>query len=67
MNYEDAGVSIERGENFVSSIKHIVESTNRPEVMSLLGGFNGAFRLPTGYEKPVLIASTDGVGSKIKI
>lgn len=67
MKYEDVGVSIERGENFVSSIKHIVESTNRPEVMTLLGGFNGAFRLPTGYEKPVLIASTDGVGSKIKL
>ena len=67
MNYEEAGVSIERGEDFVSSIAGIVRNTHRPEVLSLLGGFNGAFKVPTGYKNPVMVASTDGVGSKIRV
>ena len=67
MNYKEAGVNIQRGEDFVSSIAGIVFSTQRPEVLSPLGGFNGAFRVPTGYKNPVLIASTDGVGSKVKV
>ena len=66
MNYEEAGVSIERGEDFVSSIAGIVKNTHRPEVLGLLGGFNGAFKVPTGYKNPVMVASTDGVGSKIR-
>jgi phosphoribosylformylglycinamidine cyclo-ligase len=65
--YEEAGVSVKRGEDFVSTIASVVKSTNRPEVLSLLGGFNGAFRVPTGYKNPVMIASTDGVGSKVRM
>ena len=44
-----------------------VESTRRPEVIGGLGGFGGAFAIPTGYREPVLIASTDGVGTKTAI
>lgn len=58
---------MKRGEDFVSSIHSIVKNTHRPEVLSLLGGFNGAFKVPTGYKNPVMIASTDGVGSKIRV
>ena len=44
-----------------------VESTRRPEVVGGLGGFGGAFTIPAGYREPLLVASTDGVGTKTAI
>ena len=44
-----------------------VESTRRPEVVGGLGGFGGAFAIPPGYREPLLVASTDGVGTKTAI
>ena len=64
MDYKDAGVDVEAGRSFVNQIRRDVESTNRPEV---LGGFGGYFQMPAGYQQPVLVSGTDGVGTKLKI
>ena len=67
MDYKDAGVDVEAGRSFVSQIRRDVESTNRTEVLGGLGGFGGYFQMPTGYQQPVLVSGTDGVGTKLKI
>lgn len=67
MDYRQAGVDIEAGRSFVAQIRHLVEKTRRPEVIGGLGGFGGSFQLPSGYQQPVLVSSTDGVGTKLKI
>ena len=67
MNYKDSGVDIEAGRSFVDQIKNTVKSTHRPEVLGGYGGFNGMMRIPTGYENPVLVSGTDGVGTKIHV
>jgi phosphoribosylformylglycinamidine cyclo-ligase len=67
MDYRDAGVDVEAGRDFVRQIKGMVDRTARPEVLGSLGGFNGLFRLPKGYEEPVLVSGTDGVGTKLKL
>ena len=66
--YKDAGVDIEAGEAFVCTIIPLAKSTHRPEVLGSLGGFSGLFRLDkTRYEDPLLVAATDGVGTKLKL
>lgn len=66
--YEAAGVSIRAGEDAVEAIKEDVRSTFRPEVIGDIGGFGGLFRFdPTGYRDPVLVSSTDGVGTKAQV
>jgi phosphoribosylformylglycinamidine cyclo-ligase len=67
MDYRDAGVDVEAGRDFVRQIKGLVERTTRPEVLGGLGGFGGLFRLPKGYEEPILVSGTDGVGTKLKL
>jgi len=68
VTYRAAGVDIEAGDAFVRRIKALVESTFRCEVHGELGGFSGAVYLPLGdTQRPLLIASTDGVGTKLKI
>ena len=67
MDYKDAGVDVEAGRSFVSQIRQDVESTNRPEVLGGLGGFGGYFQMPAGYQQPVLVSGTDGVGTKLKL
>ncbi len=67
LSYRDAGVNIDAGNEFVEKIKSSVASTNRPGVMGSLGGFGGLFELPEGYEQPVLVSGTDGVGTKLKL
>ena len=63
--YADAGVSIDAGEEAVARIKDKVRSTFRPEVIGDIGGFGGLFALDIGrYRQPVLVSSTDGVGTK---
>src|SRR5215212_7169977 len=63
--YEAAGVSIDAGEAAVERIKEKVRSTFRREVIGDIGGFGGLFALDTTrYRNPVLVASTDGVGTK---
>lgn len=66
--YKDAGVDIEAGNRLVSRIREIVKPTLRPEVMSDVGGFGAAVSLAeTTCERPVLVSSTDGVGTKLKV
>ncbi len=68
VNYEAAGVSIDRGNKFVSRIKSLVEETHRPEVLAGLGGFGALFDLSgSEYRHPVLVSGADGVGTKIKL
>ncbi|MBE9030113.1 phosphoribosylformylglycinamidine cyclo-ligase [filamentous cyanobacterium LEGE 11480] len=67
MDYKSAGVDVEAGRDFVRRIKSRVESTYRPEVLGNLGGFSGLFSLPTGYQEPVLVSGTDGVGTKLRL
>jgi phosphoribosylformylglycinamidine cyclo-ligase len=66
--YKDVGVDIEKGDAFVQAIKPMVESTFRPEVLTKIGGFAGCVSLnPERYKKPILVSSTDGVGTKLKV
>ncbi len=66
LTYADAGVSIDAGNAFVGRIKQAVASTVRSEVMGGLGGFGGLFRADfSAMQEPVLVSSTDGVGTKL--
>jgi len=68
VTYKDAGVDIDAGNRFVQMIKPLVKATSRPEVLTDIGGFGGLFSLHADkYEKPTLVASTDGVGTKLKL
>ena len=68
ITYKDAGVNIEKGNEFVASLKPLIQKTKRPEVISSLGGFASLFSInQLKYESPVLVASTDGVGTKLKL
>jgi phosphoribosylformylglycinamidine cyclo-ligase len=67
-SYKNAGVDVERGNAFVRAIKPMVESTFRSDVLSKIGGFAGCVSLNLErYKKPLLVSSTDGVGTKLKI
>jgi len=66
--YKDAGVDIDKANIFIDRIKPLIKSTSRKEVMGGLGGFGGLFHLDTRKTKdPILVSSTDGVGTKLKI
>lgn len=65
--YRDAGVDIDAGTELVNRIRPAVESTRRPEVLGGIGGFGGLVELPSGYRRPVLVAGTDGVGTKLRL
>ena len=68
LTYAQAGVDIDAGNALVDRIKPAAKSTNRAGVLAGLGGFGGLFDLKAaGYDDPVLVAATDGVGTKLKI
>ena len=68
LSYKDAGVDIDAGNRLVDKIGPIAAATRRPEVLAGLGGFGSLFELPIGqYQQPVLVAGTDGVGTKLKL
>ncbi|MEL6100227.1 MAG: phosphoribosylformylglycinamidine cyclo-ligase [Pseudomonadota bacterium] len=68
LSYAQAGVDIDAGNALVDRIKPAAKSTNRRGVISGLGGFGGLFDLKAaGYEDPILVAATDGVGTKLRI
>jgi phosphoribosylformylglycinamidine cyclo-ligase len=60
-------VDVDAGDEAVELLRTHLDSTRRPEVVGGLGGFGGAFSIPAGYREPLLIASTDGVGTKTAI
>ena len=67
ISYKDAGVDIDAGNSFVENIKPLVKSTKIPGVLGGIGSFAGAFELPKGLNEPVMLAATDGVGTKLKL
>ncbi|MBI4209446.1 MAG: phosphoribosylformylglycinamidine cyclo-ligase [Deltaproteobacteria bacterium] len=68
ITYKEAGVDIDKADTFIERIKKSVKATRRSEVISDIGGFGGLFGLNSArYKEPVLVASTDGVGTKLKI
>lgn len=68
LTYASSGVSIEAGDDAVERIKDVVATTTRREVLGGIGGFGGLFALDTSaYREPVLVASADGVGTKLEV
>jgi phosphoribosylformylglycinamidine cyclo-ligase len=68
LTYRDAGVDIDAGDALVEAIKPIARSTTRPGLLAGIGGFGALFEIPPGqYREPVLVSSTDGVGTKLKL
>ncbi|MBR2734243.1 MAG: phosphoribosylformylglycinamidine cyclo-ligase [Selenomonadaceae bacterium] len=66
LTYKDSGVDIDAGNESVRLMKNFVRATYRPEVLGDIGGFGGLFALKR-YDEPILVAGTDGVGTKLKI
>jgi len=65
--YAGAGVDVEAGDRAVDLMRAAVERTRRPEVLGGIGGFGAAVTIPPGHREPVLVSSTDGVGTKTAI
>lgn len=66
--YSEAGVDIDKGNDFVKEIKDVVASTHRPGVLNDIGGFSSLIAIDTNkYSQPVLVNSTDGVGTKLAV
>jgi phosphoribosylformylglycinamidine cyclo-ligase len=67
LDYRSAGVDLEAAEDAKGRIKRLVESTFTAGARGAFGGFGGMFRVPPGMDKPLLVASADGVGTKVKV
>jgi phosphoribosylformylglycinamidine cyclo-ligase len=66
ISYKDSGVDVERGYQAVKLMREHVKSTYTDGVLGDIGSFGGFFKMPQGMEEPVLVAGTDGVGTKLK-
>jgi phosphoribosylformylglycinamidine cyclo-ligase len=67
VSYRDAGVDIDAGDALVERIKPLAKRTLRPEVIAGIGGFGALIEIGARYKEPVLVAGTDGVGTKLKL
>jgi phosphoribosylformylglycinamidine cyclo-ligase len=67
LTYREAGVDISAGDEAVRRIGPLAASTRRPEVLGGIGAFAAFVTIPTGYREPVLVSSTDGVGTKLHV
>jgi phosphoribosylformylglycinamidine cyclo-ligase len=67
VDYQDAGVDIKAGQAFVRQIAQRVTATSQAGVLAGIGGFAGLMAMPTGLREPILVASTDGVGTKLMV
>ena len=67
ITYKDSGVDIDAGDEVVRRIGPLARATARPEVLGGIGAFAAFVRVPSGFREPVLVSSTDGVGSKLKV
>ena len=67
LTYKDAGVDIHKADRFMGSLKDKIHTTFNPFVLNRIGGFGSLTEVPGGYKNPILVTSTDGVGTKLKI
>lgn len=67
IDYKKAGVDIDKSNRFIKDITSIVSATKRREVLGGIGGFSAFTSIPKKYKEPVLVSSTDGVGTKLKV
>src|SRR6266480_1054063 len=67
LSYAESGVDIDAGDALVQRIKPFAKRTLRPEVLAGIGGFGALAEIPKRYREPVLVAGTDGVGTKLKL
>jgi phosphoribosylformylglycinamidine cyclo-ligase len=67
ITYRNAGVDIDAGDELVERIKPLVQRVQRREVLAGIGGFGALIEVPSGYRRPVLVAGTDGVGTKLRL
>ncbi|HEX6926455.1 MAG TPA: phosphoribosylformylglycinamidine cyclo-ligase [Longimicrobiaceae bacterium] len=67
LSYRDAGVDIDAANRAKGGIAELLRSTRTEDTLSELGSFGGLYRVPSGFRKPVLVASADGVGTKLKL
>ena len=67
ITYRDAGVDMDAGDELVERIKPLVRRAQRREVLAGIGGFAALVELPPGYQRPVLVSGTDGVGTKLRL
>jgi phosphoribosylformylglycinamidine cyclo-ligase len=67
VSYRDAGVSIAAGDRVAAAAKAAARATVRPEIVAGVGGFGALFRIPRSYRRPLLVTSTDGVGTKLRV
>jgi phosphoribosylformylglycinamidine cyclo-ligase len=67
LSYRDSGVDIDAGDELVERIKPLVRRTHRPEVLAGVGGFGALIEMPAGMRRAVLVAGTDGVGTKLRL
>ncbi len=67
MDYRSAGVDIDKADNLTARVSKLARKTLSKNVISSIGGFASLYELPVGYSNPVLVSSTDGVGTKVKL
>lgn len=67
LTYKDSGVDINKADTLIDEVKSRIQRTFLPQVLNPIGGFGALAELPGGYKNPVLVSSTDGVGTKLKI
>ncbi|MCX5709388.1 MAG: phosphoribosylformylglycinamidine cyclo-ligase [Candidatus Omnitrophica bacterium] len=67
LTYKKSGVDIKGANIFKSKIKALVRKSFRPEVLKDIGGFGSFFKMPSGYREPVMVSSSDGVGTKLAV
>lgn len=65
--YQESGVNIEAADNLVESIIPVAKRTQNAECLGSIGSFGALYKVPAGYQEPVLVSSTDGVGTKLKL
>lgn len=67
ISYKDSGVNIDEGNELVNNLKSLVKTTYNNNVLSVLGGFSGAYAIPSEYKNPVIFGASDGVGTKLRV
>ena len=67
LDYASAGVDIDRSDSVKQRIRAVVESTFTAGARGAFGGFGGMFRIPADFQRPVLVSSADGVGTKLRV